>query len=231
MGFSSIFKNTGVGCHSLLQGIFSTQRLNLRLLHWQVESLPLSQLGNPWSLGYKSKVSVHLPKCVFIMLCKRALLGRGVQRGMWQLSPSLSPLHNTVPSPIQSLKPGKSSSSPPCPFPSYPVHYISKSGGFLRQRDLKSLSHGSPSKSASSLIQLQRSLSRYFFCNLKNNKQIKKKKNFHWNMHQKPMQPTPIIFSNKQGKDHFSIPEAPYLLHFSPYSPRTTTILTSKSTG
>ena len=86
------------------------------------------------------------------------------------------PLHNTVPSPIQSLKPGKSSSSPPRPFPSYPIHYISKSGGFLRQRDLKSLSHGSPSKSASSLIQLQRSLSRYFFCNLKNKKQIKKKK-------------------------------------------------------
>ena len=30
MGFSS--KNTGVGCHSFLQGIFSTQRSSLRLL-------------------------------------------------------------------------------------------------------------------------------------------------------------------------------------------------------
>ena len=28
-------RNTGVGCHFLLQGIFLTQGLNLRLLHWQ----------------------------------------------------------------------------------------------------------------------------------------------------------------------------------------------------
>ena len=36
-------KNTGVGCHALLQGIFPTQRLNqllLCLLHWQAGSLP-----------------------------------------------------------------------------------------------------------------------------------------------------------------------------------------------
>ena len=33
-------KNTGVGCHFLLQGIFSTQGLNLHLLHWQADSLP-----------------------------------------------------------------------------------------------------------------------------------------------------------------------------------------------
>ena len=36
-------RNTGVGCHLLLQGIFPAQRLNLclmRLLHWQADSLP-----------------------------------------------------------------------------------------------------------------------------------------------------------------------------------------------
>ena len=36
-------KNTGVGCHSLLQGIFPTQGSNLHLLcllHWQADSLP-----------------------------------------------------------------------------------------------------------------------------------------------------------------------------------------------
>ena len=41
-------KNTGVGCHALLQGIFPTQRLNLCLLcllHWQVGSLPLASPG------------------------------------------------------------------------------------------------------------------------------------------------------------------------------------------
>ena len=35
-------KNTGVGCHFLLQGIFLTQGLNSHLLHWWVDSLPLS---------------------------------------------------------------------------------------------------------------------------------------------------------------------------------------------
>ena len=40
-------KNTGVGCHGLLQGIFPTQGSNLDLLHCQAESLPLSHLGSP----------------------------------------------------------------------------------------------------------------------------------------------------------------------------------------
>ena len=41
----------GMGCHFLLQGIFSTQGLNpwlLHLLHWQADSLPLSSPGK-WS--------------------------------------------------------------------------------------------------------------------------------------------------------------------------------------
>ena len=41
-------KNTGVGCHVLLQGIFPTQGWNprlLHLLHWQVGSLPLLASG------------------------------------------------------------------------------------------------------------------------------------------------------------------------------------------
>ena len=33
-------KNTGVGCHALLQGIFPAQGLNPYLLHWQLGSLP-----------------------------------------------------------------------------------------------------------------------------------------------------------------------------------------------
>ena len=43
-------KNTGVGCHALLQGIFPTQRLNphlLLLLHSRQISLPLSHQGSP----------------------------------------------------------------------------------------------------------------------------------------------------------------------------------------
>ena len=43
-------KNTGVGCHFLLQRIFPTQGSNpclLRLLHWQAGSLPLVPPGKP----------------------------------------------------------------------------------------------------------------------------------------------------------------------------------------
>ena len=35
-------KNSGVGCHFLLQGIFLTQGSNTHLLQWRVDSLPLS---------------------------------------------------------------------------------------------------------------------------------------------------------------------------------------------
>ena len=43
-------KNTGVGCHAILQGIFLTQGSNphlLNLLHWQADSLPLMPPGKP----------------------------------------------------------------------------------------------------------------------------------------------------------------------------------------
>ena len=40
-------KNAGVSCHFLLQGIFPTQGLNLCLLHWQADSLPLGHQGSP----------------------------------------------------------------------------------------------------------------------------------------------------------------------------------------
>ena len=44
------YKNTGVGCHFLLQGIFQTLGLNphlLCLMHWQADSLPLAPPGKP----------------------------------------------------------------------------------------------------------------------------------------------------------------------------------------
>ena len=40
-------KNTRVGGYFLLQLIFPTQGSNLHFLHWQVDSLPLSQQGRP----------------------------------------------------------------------------------------------------------------------------------------------------------------------------------------
>ena len=41
-------KNTGVGCHFLLKGIFLTQGSNASLLHCQVDSSPLNHLGSPY---------------------------------------------------------------------------------------------------------------------------------------------------------------------------------------
>ena len=44
-------KNTGVGCHALLQGVLPTQGLNpslLNLLHWQAGSSPLVLPGKLW---------------------------------------------------------------------------------------------------------------------------------------------------------------------------------------
>ena len=51
-------KNTGVGCHGILQGIFQTQELNpclLCFLHWQVGSLTLAPL-------VKQKNNIKKPK-------------------------------------------------------------------------------------------------------------------------------------------------------------------------
>ena len=65
MGFPG--KNTRVGCHALLQGIFPTQELNLYLLHWQVDSLtpmPPGLPGRKWSLQKFSSaiLSYQLPR-------------------------------------------------------------------------------------------------------------------------------------------------------------------------
>ena len=49
LSWDSPGKNTGAGCHALLQGIFLTQGLNPRLLcllHWQV-LYHLCALGSP----------------------------------------------------------------------------------------------------------------------------------------------------------------------------------------
>ena len=52
-------ENTGVSCQFFLQGVFLIQGLNprlLRLLHWQMDSLPLSYQGNPkWRTLHNDK--------------------------------------------------------------------------------------------------------------------------------------------------------------------------------
>ena len=50
-------KNTGVGCHTLLQGIFLTERSNLCLLHFRHILYSLSHLGS----SLKSEVAQSCP--------------------------------------------------------------------------------------------------------------------------------------------------------------------------
>ena len=46
-------QESGVPCYFLLQGIFPTQGWNPRLLHWQVDSLPLSHHKSPLCVNVK----------------------------------------------------------------------------------------------------------------------------------------------------------------------------------
>ena len=47
-------KNTGVGCHALLQGIFPTQESNPGLPHCRLDSLPSELPGKPKNTGVGS---------------------------------------------------------------------------------------------------------------------------------------------------------------------------------
>ena len=83
MEFSS--KNTGAGCHFLLQGIFSTQGLKLRLLHplhWQAGSLPLSQLGNPAHSVNATISSISVKSNLLFKIQCRAFPGSPVVKGL-----------------------------------------------------------------------------------------------------------------------------------------------------
>ena len=87
--WNSSGKNTGVGCHFLLQGIFLTQGSNLRLLcllHWQLGSLPLApptQSKSERHRGSTSSRAIHL-------LRSKLPVPRGMQAEATMLPPSWS---------------------------------------------------------------------------------------------------------------------------------------------
>ena len=69
-------KNTGVGCHYLLQGIFPTEGSNpclLCLLHWQVGSLPVELSPGRYVSTCLSQ-SFFLGKIIKILICRPAEL-------------------------------------------------------------------------------------------------------------------------------------------------------------
>ena len=81
-------KNTRVGCHALLQGIFPTQGSNqhlLCLLHWQVGTLPLIPPGKP-SLGRRG-LNPSSPG-MFVFLENTALLKPLLKKSLGALKTS-----------------------------------------------------------------------------------------------------------------------------------------------
>ena len=67
---NSLGKNTGVGCHFLLQRICPTQGSDprlLHLLHWQMDSLPLGPPGKPWSPHDQRIILLFLREFCFII--------------------------------------------------------------------------------------------------------------------------------------------------------------------
>ena len=69
-------KNTGVGCHALLQGIFPTHGLNLGLLHcrilyhWATREAPKSSFGNLNPTLPESNIKFSLLRCRWKMCHK-----------------------------------------------------------------------------------------------------------------------------------------------------------------
>ena len=79
-------KNTGVGIHSLLQGIFSTQGSNPNLLHWQADSLPLSHHGSSFLQHFVVQSLSHVQLFVtpWTAVCQ-ASLSFTISRSLLQL--------------------------------------------------------------------------------------------------------------------------------------------------
>ena len=61
-------KNTGVCCHSLLQGIFLSQGLSMSLLHWQADSVLSEPPGKPLWWVNSSQISVIRAKNTYSLL-------------------------------------------------------------------------------------------------------------------------------------------------------------------
>ena len=60
-------KNTGGGCHALLQGIFPTQESNPHLLLWHVGSLPVVPLGKLYIYSWEAVyIYIHTPTHIHI---------------------------------------------------------------------------------------------------------------------------------------------------------------------
>ena len=76
-------KNTGVGCHFLLQGIFLTQGLNLRLLHCR-------QIFYFWATGESSQFNPVNWWCCWAELFLHCFSDSGVSFSWWKVVKALN---------------------------------------------------------------------------------------------------------------------------------------------
>ena len=83
-------KNTGVGCHGLLQGIFPTQGLNLHLLcflHWQVGSFPLVLPGKLIMINVSKKCTEIW---TLVYWCWKYKMFQPLCKAVWQFLKNLN---------------------------------------------------------------------------------------------------------------------------------------------
>ena len=111
-------KNTGVGCHALLQGIFSTQGSNPGLLHCRQILYHLSHQGNPASSVQFSSVAQLCPTlcnpmdCIMPGFLVHHQLPELTQTHVHQVGDAVQPSHPLLsPSPAFSLSQHQSLSS------------------------------------------------------------------------------------------------------------------------
>ena len=69
-------KNTGAGCHALLQGIFPTQGLNPGIPHCKLILYCLSHQGSPKDVYMFISVCVSLYVCLYGQVCIAGKLGK-----------------------------------------------------------------------------------------------------------------------------------------------------------
>ena len=88
-------KNTGMGCHFLLQGILLIQGSNLHLLHWQVDSLLPEPPGNTHLLYKRYSARKFLcwlffnpPKSPLMLVLQPLYFTDGAQWGLNNLTSS-----------------------------------------------------------------------------------------------------------------------------------------------
>ena len=111
-------KNPGVDSHSLLQGIFPTQGLNLGLLALQADSLPSVPLGKPQSESVSHSIMSY--SLWLRRLACQASLSMGFSRqGCWNGQPFLSPGDHSVPG-IEPRSPALQTDSIPSKPPGKP---------------------------------------------------------------------------------------------------------------